>query len=143
MPNSNRSNLWWLLIIFVGVFAVLFTSHQSKGLIPWQANYTTASVEARTDHKLVLLDFYADWCGPCRAMAAETWSDKRVADAVSSYIPVHVNVDDNPQLSQHFGVQGIPNVVLVDGNGTVIAQHAGEMRPGEFLMWLHDVRTGY
>jgi thiol:disulfide interchange protein len=143
VANSNQSNIKWVFLIFVGVFAIVYFSRQSNGIIPWQTNYAAASTEARTDHKLVLLDFYANWCGPCRTMAADTWSDKHVADAVADLVPVHVNVDDDPALSQHFGVQGIPNVVLVDGNGTVVAQHVGQMRPGEFLAWLHYARTGY
>jgi thiol:disulfide interchange protein len=138
MANTTRSNFKWVLLIFICVFAVLAYTRPAKTLIPWQTNYTNASIQARTDHKLILLDFYADWCGPCRAMAADTWSDKSVADAVSNYVPVHVNVDDDPQLSQHFGVEGIPNMLVLDGNGKILAHHVGQMGPSEFLTWLHD-----
>ncbi|HEX4124002.1 MAG TPA: thioredoxin family protein [Tepidisphaeraceae bacterium] len=141
MPNPNRSNLWWLLLILAGVGAIVLTSgrNHSNGLIPWQTDYTAAAVQARTNHKLILLDFYADWCGPCRAMASETWTDREVADAVSGYVPVHVNVDDNPKLAQYFGVQGIPNILVLDGEGNVIARQVGEMGPGQFLDWLHSI----
>ena len=111
MPNPSRSNLWWVFLILIGVGAIVVTSgryHVPTGPIAWQTDYTAAAVQARTSHKLILLDFYADWCGPCREMAADTWSDHNVADAVSDYIPVHVNIDDDPKLARSFGVQAIP-----------------------------------
>ncbi|MDX1569734.1 MAG: thioredoxin [Xanthomonadales bacterium] len=57
----------------------------------------------------VLVDFWAPWCGPCRAVAPVL---DKLADARSDAIVVKVNVDDNPQLAARYGVRSIPTVLL-------------------------------
>ena len=58
-----------------------------------------------------LLYFSADWCGPCKQLSP-------IMDEVGMKVEVQkVNVDDNPQLAQHYGVRNVPTVVLTeDGN---------------------------
>ena len=67
----------------------------------------------KKENKVVLLDFYADWCGPCRMVAPviEEIANERGDIAVGK-----INVDDAPSLSREFGVVSIPTiVVLKDG----------------------------
>jgi thioredoxin-related protein len=75
-------------------------------------------------------------------MASDTWSDPAVAKAVSGYLPVQINIDNEPELAEHFGVEAIPVVAVVDGNGKVLGEQAGQMEPEEFLKWLEHVQTG-
>lgn len=62
-----------------------------------------------------LVDFYADWCGPCRAMASMV--DELVSDFEGRVNVVKVNVDESPELAGRYGVQSIPTFIVVrDGN---------------------------
>ncbi len=72
----------------------------------------------------VLVDFYADWCGPCQSMAPIL---KEVAGELGDKVKIiKVDVDKNQAVAQKFGVRGIPNFILFK-NGKVISQRAGMM----------------
>jgi len=69
----------------------------------------------------VLVDFYADWCGPCRALAPRL---EELAREMPEAKIVKVNVDDSPELAARFRVSAIPTLAVFRG-GRVAAQHLG------------------
>lgn len=72
--------------------------------------------EVLDDKGLVLVDFYADWCGPCK-MLAPILED--VSDELPNLKIVKINVDSAQALSQQYGVMSIPTVYLFDGGMNV------------------------
>ena len=81
------------------------------------------------NEKTVILDFYADWCGPCRMLAPVL--EKIDADRDDIAI-AKVNVDNNPSLAEAFGVTSIPAIFVLK-NGEVVNQGVGFM-PKEKLL---------
>lgn len=64
----------------------------------------------KNSEKTVLLDFYADWCGPCRMVSPLV---DEIAEENQQYLVGKINVDEEPQLAQAFGVTTIPTLVVM------------------------------
>ena len=71
--------------------------------------------------KLVLVDFYATWCGPCRALAPVF---ENVAEKVSAYKFAKVDVDKAENLALSFGINTIPTIAIFE-NGNLVEKHVG------------------
>lgn len=86
--------------------------------LPWLVGAHDADFDAIVDtNLLVVLDLWAPWCGPCRMIAPIL--DKIATEYAGRVKVVKVNVDDNPVVSQRFGVQSIPLVVLLKDGQSV------------------------
>jgi thioredoxin 2 len=70
----------------------------------------------------VLVDFWAEWCGPCRMAAPHV--KQAAKDRAGRAVVVKVDTEKNPQLAARYGVRGIPNFVVLKG-GAVVQQQAG------------------
>lgn len=84
--------------------------------------------------KTVLLDFYADWCGPCRMVSPIV---EQIAEECPQYTVGKVNVDNEQELAQQFGVMSIPMLAVMK-DGKVAAQAVGARPKQEILQMLEE-----
>lgn len=82
----------------------------------------------------VLLDFYADWCGPCRMVSPLV---DEIAEENPQYIVGKINVDEEPELAQEFGVMSIPMLAVMRG-GEVVSSSVGARPKAQILEMLKD-----
>jgi thioredoxin 2 len=81
----------------------------------------------------VLVDFWADWCGPCKMAAPEV--ERTAAEMAGRALVLKVDTEQHPQLAAEFGVQGIPNFVVLKA-GRPVFQQAGVVRSAQMKEWL-------
>ena len=86
----------------------------------------------KTNEKPVLLDFYADWCGPCRMVSPII---DQIAEENPQYIVGKINVDKEPDLAKEFKILSIPTMAVMK-NGKVIKQSSGAKPKPQILAML-------
>ncbi len=104
---------------------------------------------AKKENKLLVVDFYTDWCQWCKVMDKETFANKQVVDfAKDNVIMAKINAETSDkfgykdanysgrQLSQMFGIRGFPTTVFLDANGDLITTVSGYIPADRFTLIL-------
>ena len=83
----------------------------------------------------VVVDFWAEWCGPCKQMAPHL---EAVSDELSGKVKIaKINVDENPMAASKYGVRGLPTLVMFK-DGKVAATHLGAMSKQRISEWIKE-----
>jgi thioredoxin 1 len=83
----------------------------------------------------VLVDFWAEWCGPCKQIAPAL---EQISEELSGLVTIaKLNIEDSPTTPSRYGVRGIPTMMLFRG-GQMASMKVGAMPKQKILEWLHE-----
>ena len=91
---------------------------------------------AKKKNKLIFLDAYTTWCGPCKYLQQNVFTDGGVADFFNeNFINVQLDMEqgEGKNLSTHYNIRSYPTLLFIDGNGLIVHKAIGAMEAGDFL----------
>ncbi len=115
---------------------VLHLASNAQGIQFEKGTFNEALAKAKADNKVLFIDGYADWCGPCKKMAATVFMENEVGEYFDeNLIALKVNVErgDGPAIRDKYNIQGLPGYVFIDGDGHVVYRTQGSMPTERFM----------
>ena len=117
----------------------------SHGPIEWHRDLRRAFEAADSDGKLVIVDVYTDWCGWCKRMDQNIYSNAMIAGLSKQQIFVKVNAEDRGQgqkFAEQMRVKGYPTTIILDGKGRVLNVAEGYISsPQAFLALVEEAQA--
>lgn len=104
----------------------------------WIESYVKGMALARESKRPVLINFRADWCGPCRMMERDTFGDAVVMALLKPFVLIRVDIDKEQEAAFAWKVNGIPRVIMLNIHGQVIGDQMGYVPPEDFMPLVRD-----
>ncbi|MBK9975603.1 MAG: thioredoxin family protein [Planctomycetes bacterium] len=118
------------------------TSEKPSEGIKFLTDFAAAKKLAEEQKKGLFIDFMAEWCGPCKMLDKDVWSDKGVAERVSrDYVPVKIDVDEQQELAASYEIMAMPTLIIADAQGNAKVRQVGAAfdNPKDALKWFDDI----
>ncbi len=130
MKNTFR----FFIILFFAVS--ILKAEDGKGIKFETTTWNEILAKASSEQKLIFLDAFADWCGPCKWMAKNVFTNDTVAQFFNeNFINAKIDMEkgEGVQIAQKYGVRAYPTFLYINGNGELIHRTCGSCPPQDFL----------
>lgn len=128
------------------ILAVAPLFAQGSQGVKWEHTLKAAQARAKAEKKMILMDLWAEWCGPCRYLKAKIFPSAEGQAALAKVVPFDALVQtkdmkDLPEgrvLAEKYQLQGFPTLILIDATGKEVRRQVGAFEtPAEFAAWLN------
>ncbi|MGV2450238.1 UNVERIFIED_CONTAM: thioredoxin family protein [Ralstonia mannitolilytica] len=121
--------------IFIGVLA------WAQGIKFEEDNFASILAKAKKEKKLVFIDAYASWCGPCKLMVKNIFPLQSVGDYYNSHF-INAKIDmekgEGIELAKKYNVKAFPTYLFIDGNGEAVHRTLGYVEEKDFIQFAKD-----
>lgn len=127
-------NIKYIIVVFVGLLA---SQMQAQGVQFYKGKFNDALAKAKQENKLVFVDFYTTWCGPCKAMDANIFPDAKVGALFNKkFVAIKIDAEkgEGIQLASKYKVKGYPTMLYLAADGTEKERLVGATPNPEFLI---------
>ncbi|MDA7578318.1 thioredoxin domain-containing protein [Flavobacteriales bacterium] len=114
--------------------------------ISWEEDLFSAFNLASLSNKIIMIEFMAEWCPPCKRMEKETFSNDRVINKSNEFIFVKVDVDKHQDIAKEYkrnakkyGGIGIPNILFIDKDKNIVYQTVGFLNANQLITVMDSV----
>ena len=135
----------YVMMICFSLFMGWSMSGQGQGIKFFEGTFDEALAKAKQEKKLVFVDFYATWCGPCKQMAEKVFTDEEVGKFMNErFVCMQIDVEKTgwqKETAEKFNVTVLPTLIFFKGDASVVSRLAGAREKADFLN-LAKVATG-
>jgi len=138
------------VVLFAAILGIIFFNHASTlagmldskdGIQFFDGSWDATLKKANQENKLIFLDIYATWCGPCKQLKKKTFPDKALGIYFNATF-INLSIDgesaDGLKLVEKYHVEGYPALLVLDSHGNVISESGGYMPPSDLLEFGHQ-----
>lgn len=126
------------LIILIILSLSLSAGVAAQGIQFFEGTFEQALKEAEKQQKRLFVDFYATWCGPCRQMSANVFTDAKVGEYFNSKFISCKYDAEKPEMKQWvdtYGVKAYPTMAIIEPDGSMVTSHEGALTVSQLLKW--------
>ncbi len=131
---STTCLVWWLSTMSLQAQQVDFVQH-----VAW----SDILQRAQTEQKIIFVDVYTDWCGPCKMMDRDVFTDAKLAGYFNdSFISYKINAEkEGVDFARQYGAKAFPNLYFIDTDGSVLVNQIGALSTQELLDQAMDLKS--
>ncbi len=126
LPKENKDN----------TIVPATTEKADEGIKFIESSWSTALSEAKKQNKLIFLDAYTSWCGPCKMLKRNTFPDKAVGELFNkNFVNIALDMEkgDGPAIAEKYNVTAYPTLIITDGDGNIVTYTRGYVEPAQLI----------
>ncbi|MCC6410745.1 MAG: thioredoxin family protein [Saprospiraceae bacterium] len=121
------------------VFGFLFFaagSISAQGVNFFKGTWSEALAKAKAENKIIFVDAYASWCGPCKYMTSNVFPDAKAGEFYNkNFINLKIDMEkpENREFAGKYPVQAYPTLMFIDKNGKVVHKNVGALQVNDLI----------